>query len=110
MFKKVMAAALATALCAGHTHAGENVTLTLGRLGPSISGAFIEQQITVTNNTNQIVQTVEIECGFFHGAQLVDTTRMTARNIPPSTQAYVSVIADRKNQPDSAKCRIYRVD
>jgi hypothetical protein len=44
-------------------NAQQGLTLTLGRL--VYSGHYVEQNISVKNDTSRLVQNVRVECGFF---------------------------------------------
>ena len=92
-----------------HAHAGEDVTMTLGRLGYSSSGSYVKQNITITNNTTDTIQSVSINCGFFRAGQLVDTGTGLVTNVQPKTEAYTDASVSSKTQPDNVKCRIENI-
>jgi hypothetical protein len=87
-------------------HAGEDVTMTMGRLGYSPSGSYLQQNITITNNTAEKIQYVSVNCGFFRAGQLVDTGTGLVSNVQAKTDAYTYASVSAKTQPDSVKCRI----
>jgi hypothetical protein len=106
MNKLLLAATMGALVLINAAHAGEDITMKLGRFGSSASGAYVEQQITIINNTSGTIQYVSVNCGFFHAGQLVDTNSGWVTNVQPNTEAYTSVSVPSKLQPESAKCRI----
>ena len=109
MTKLFATAALALAI-ATPALAGDDVTLTMGRFGPSSANVYTEQTITITNNTDQKMHYVEVECGFFSQGTLMDTGTALGQNIPAGGQAYVTVNASSKFHADSVKCRVKEID
>jgi len=97
------------ALAVTSAHAGEDVTMKLGRFGLSAGGSFIEQQLILTNNTSQKIQVIGVNCGFFHGDQLVRAETSLVINVMPNSDAYTYTSVSTKLQADNAKCRIDRV-
>jgi hypothetical protein len=88
-----------------HAHAGEDITIKLGRF--SSSGARVEQQITIINNTAETLRFVFINCGFFRAGELVDTGTGMVTNVLPNTEGYTS--ASSYKAPENVKCRIESV-
>ena len=104
----VVLVALGTALPACANDAPpQNVTVTMNRMGPSPSGAYTYLTVTVNNDTDYVLASAQVECGFFSGKDLVSTDRTYIENTAARSKAFgtVSTIT-RGPRPDSAQCRI----
>jgi hypothetical protein len=77
---------MASVIVTTAAHAQEGLTLTLGRL--LYSSQFLQQNISVKNNTPHRVRQVRIECGFFNHGQLIATDSTFLENIAPGSAGY----------------------
>jgi len=86
--------------------AQEGLTLTLGRLVYASDPHTIQQNVSVKNDTSNVVPIAQVECGFFKKGELIATNTGHADNIAPNTTAFVTVLASSDISADRAECRI----
>ena len=82
----------------------QGLTLVIGRR--VYSSSFLEQNISVKNDTTNTVREVKVECGFFNQGQLIATDTAYLENIAPGTAAHKTVMARSDINADRAECRI----
>jgi hypothetical protein len=87
----------------------KGVTVTQNRMGPSPSGTFTYLTVTVQNDTDELLSTAEVECGFFNGGDLVSTDSTYIQNIAAKSKVFGTVSTSAKLRPDSAQCRVSNV-
>jgi hypothetical protein len=80
------------------------LTLTIGRL--AYSGSYIHQNVSVKNETSNLVRLVEVECGFFHTDELIATASALIENIAPNGKGFKTILEGSDISPDRAECRI----
>lgn len=79
-------------------------------MGKFTSGEYTQQALTITNIGVELVEYVEIECGFFAGDVLVTASTSSISNIPPGKDAYTVVLVFDAPGADQAKCRISDIE
>jgi hypothetical protein len=87
--------------------AQQGLTLTLGRL--IYDARYIQQAVSVKNDTSNLVGTAKIECGFFSKGELIATGSTYVENIAPNAMAFKTVLNPSDISPDHAECRIVSV-
>jgi hypothetical protein len=87
--------------------AQQGLTLTVGRL--TYSGTYIHQNISVKNETSNVVRDVKVECGFFKNGELIAASSAYVENIITNTSGFVTVLERTDVSPDRAECRIVSV-
>jgi len=95
------------------------VTLALGLLSTAASAAdlelvpgkqyqlgdYFEQPYTLKNHTSHLIRRVHAECGMFNNNELVHTSGMSFRNVPPQGELYDFVNSNRGEVTD-VRCRL----
>lgn len=69
---------------------------------------YADQPIMILNSTMSRLQSVEVECGFFRGKDLLATERNIAEEIGANETAYITVLSSQSPGATSAKCRIVK--
>jgi hypothetical protein len=87
--------------------AGDNqLTLISDKLFKDSFG-FVNQTLSVKNNTGLTIEAVDLECGFLLDKQLMATGINHLKNLKPGETAHITVIARLINIPDHADCRAF---
>jgi hypothetical protein len=100
-------ATVAALMLIGPAHAAE-LEITKGLLDRPIQ-TMIRQVMTVKYNGTEKLQRVNVECGFFHGNDLVAVGNQQVFSIEPETTVYVRVmetISADTAAIDRADCRV----
>jgi hypothetical protein len=71
-----------------------------------MSGDYAEQTVAILNSTGVRLRSVQIECGFFRGVDLLAAGFGFGENIEPGQTAYISVIANHASDATNAQCRV----
>jgi hypothetical protein len=69
--------------------------------------------VAVVNHSDKSFKYVRIECGFFHGDQLIGAEKSFVENLKPKQTAYVAVLhynGERKVRTDRGDCRVIAVE
>jgi hypothetical protein len=88
-------------------NAQQGLTLTVGRL--IYSNRFVQQNVSVKNDTSKLVRDVKVECGFFSKGELIATDSAYVENIAPGATGFKTLTEPSDVAPDRAECRIVSV-
>jgi hypothetical protein len=100
--------ALLLAICSP-ARADERVSLTMGRFTAAGDYGYFQQALSVKNSTEAAIEWVALECGFFHGDQLVATGVDSVVNLQAGQTGYATVsakVTSRADIPERADCRV----
>jgi hypothetical protein len=95
---------IAAALLLGESASAAEVDITKGQL--THDGPYSTQIVGAKNNTNETIQTLWVECGFFRKGALLGAGAGYAENLTPAQSAYIEVAANHTEGADSADCRL----
>jgi hypothetical protein len=90
-----------------HAFAQNGLTLIMWRL--THSGSYIQQVVSVKNDTVNLVRIARIECGFFRGDQLIATGTTHVQNLAPASTGLSEALARSDVAADRAQCRVASV-
>jgi len=90
-----------------HAFAQNGLTLIMWRL--TYSGSYIQQVVSVKNDTVNLVRIARIECGFFRGDQLIATGTTHVQNLAPASTELSEALARSDVAADRAQCRVASV-
>lgn len=90
------------------SNVGNSLNIQQGALKFSRSGRYAEQPVAVINSGTNIVHSVEIECGFFRGEELLAAERSRAYEVEAGQTAYISILSLSAPGATNSKCRIVR--
>ena len=93
-------------IATGQALAASDVTLVIGHL--SFTGSFIRLQVGVTNDTQSLLDHLEVECGFFRDGTLIASGFTIVKNLEPGTTGFARVDAESHTHADKSQCRIVR--
>jgi len=88
--------------------AQEGVTLTIGRL--TYSSGFIEQYVSVKNETQRTIVYIRVECGFFNKGALIASDITALRKIAPNTTGFGELLKPSDTRAENTQCRIAEVE
>ena len=81
--------------------------LTQGRLFLS-TGGYTHQVVSVENKTTRTFESIEVECGFYAGTQLLTSDYAYIEGLEPKSLGHKDVTTSNAGGATSAKCRIVR--
>jgi hypothetical protein len=67
-------------------------------------GEFAVQSVTVTDNTADPINTIKVECRFFHDHALLGSGMGFAENVAPHQAAQVKTVISDAKDADSTDC------
>jgi hypothetical protein len=105
---KLLVASLVAALLAAQVRGGnaDELTLTSGKLSKDAFG-FVNQKLSVKNNTAADIEVVYFECGFERDHQLLATGIGNLQNLKRGETGEITVAARLINTPDHSDCHAF---
>jgi hypothetical protein len=103
---RIIAIILAASLAFVTAAHAEPVEVITGKLSHNDTLGWTNISVGVKNNTTNTVKKVRVECGFFHGLDLIGAGSTIIEWVQPGQKAYGTVMTSDGAASNKAECRI----